>query len=327
MKRKLLYLCLSTMALFAASCDKDPNENPKGAIVLAQGQESRLTVESSASQATIAFKATLDWSVELASDDWIDVAPQSGKAGDCTLTVTIKENADSESRNTAFDIVCSNARQPIEIVQAGHEDDGEYVHIPDLVFNAYCINNFDKDRDGKLSLAEAEAITEIDCSNQGISSLTGIEKMTNLRSINCRYNTINGVMSFAGMTQLETVICDHNLFEKLDFSGCTALKSVTANDNYKIADDGYTSIFSLEEIDLTGCSALEEIDLTDNILTELDVTDCVNMRSLNCRYNRIKSLDVSKCTKLRELSCRTNQLSGILDVSKCPELTLSLIHI
>lgn len=24
MKRKLLYLCLSTMALFAASCDKDP---------------------------------------------------------------------------------------------------------------------------------------------------------------------------------------------------------------------------------------------------------------------------------------------------------------
>ena len=77
MKRKLLYLCLSTMALFAASCDKDPNENPKGAIVLAQGQESRLTVESSASQATIAFKATLDWSVELASDDWIDVAPQS----------------------------------------------------------------------------------------------------------------------------------------------------------------------------------------------------------------------------------------------------------
>ncbi len=48
-------------------------------------------------------------------------------------------------------------------------------NFPDAIFREYVSTNLDTDGDGALSDAEIEAVTSIDVSGDGISSLQGIE--------------------------------------------------------------------------------------------------------------------------------------------------------
>lgn len=55
--------------------------------------------------------------------------------------------------------------------------------IPDPAFRAYVLDKFDTDRDGTISRAEAEAVTEINIAK--VSSVDGIEKFTQLKLLSC----------------------------------------------------------------------------------------------------------------------------------------------
>ena len=55
--------------------------------------------------------------------------------------------------------------------------------IPDPAFRAYVLDKFDTDRDGTISRAEAEAVTEINIAK--VSSVDGIEKFTQLKLLGC----------------------------------------------------------------------------------------------------------------------------------------------
>ena len=64
------------------------------------------------------------------------------------------------------------------------------VEIPDANFKAYLLENFDKNKDGNISLSEAKAVKEINCSGRGIELLDGIEKFENLESLDCSNNKL-----------------------------------------------------------------------------------------------------------------------------------------
>ena len=61
--------------------------------------------------------------------------------------------------------------------------------IPDPVFRTYVLENFDTDRDGKISSEEADAVLVIDLGREeptdtpGIKSLEGVEYFKNLREL------------------------------------------------------------------------------------------------------------------------------------------------
>ena len=70
------------------------------------------------------------------------------------------------------------------------DDNTTYVSIPDANFKAFLLENFDANKDGEISLAEAKAVTDLDCSGKNIKKLDGIEKFTNLESLNCSNNQL-----------------------------------------------------------------------------------------------------------------------------------------
>ena len=59
----------------------------------------------------------------------------------------------------------------------------EYVEIPDPLFSAFLVKQFDKDKDGRISKAEAEEVTAIRVTeNWEIASVEGIASFPNLKT-------------------------------------------------------------------------------------------------------------------------------------------------
>ena len=62
--------------------------------------------------------------------------------------------------------------------------------FPDERFRGYVMENFDKNGNAKLSTSEKEAVTKIDCSDMGITSLKGIGYFTELKTLVCCSNDL-----------------------------------------------------------------------------------------------------------------------------------------
>ena len=84
-------------------------------------------------------------------------------------------------------------------------------------FKAYCLENFDTDKDGKLSIAEANAVTKIDVYMLGISSLNGIEYFANLQILYCGSNQLIS-LDVSKNTALTYLSCNGNQLTSLDVS-------------------------------------------------------------------------------------------------------------
>lgn len=94
------------------------------------------------------------------------------------------------------------------------------------------LDKFDTDRDGRISRAEAEAVTEIDISGtwddfsarKGVTSLEGIQYFPNLRKLICAANDI-AALDLAQNRELEELDCCANSLTQLDLTQNTKLKS------------------------------------------------------------------------------------------------------
>ena len=160
-------------------------------------------------------------------------------------------------------------------------------HFPDANFQKYLSENVDTNKDGSLSAAERDAVTEINVQNARIKSLNGIQYFTQLVMLRC-YN---------------------NQLTKLDVSKNIQLKYLGCYSN------------QLTELDVSKNIQLAVVVCWNNQLTKLDVSKNMQMTILYCYNNQLKSLDVSKNAKLMSLHCDNNQLTK-LDVSKNAQLEI-----
>ena len=85
------------------------------------------------------------------------------------------------------------------------------LEIPDADFKAYLLENFDKNNDSQISLAEAKKVKVMDCSGKNIQSLAGIEKFTNLVSLNCSSNQIDELNLRKNKKLKKLVTTDNNV--------------------------------------------------------------------------------------------------------------------
>lgn len=91
--------------------------------------------------------------------------------------------------------------------------------MDDVVFMKYCYENFDVNKDGKVSKTEANAVTKIDLTGADVKTLTGICYFPNLEIIICE-----------DCSRLATADLGHNLkitiLNEVSFSGCNSLTSI-----------------------------------------------------------------------------------------------------
>ena len=156
--------------------------------------------------------------------------------------------------------------------------------MDDLEFMSYCYKNFDVNGDGKVSMAEANAVRNIDSSTA--SSFKGIEYFTNLETLKAssvefmdlRYNTkltsINisqlstATLDLSGHVSLTELKLTSSTLTELDLSRNTELSDIrlSCSSLKKITFADKTRITEITSSNFSGCSSsLEEIILPDGI--------------------------------------------------------------
>lgn len=234
------------------------------------------------------------------TDFWFVIPPVTFSGG-FTITVTDELGGTFVMTTTRKLTVTRNHldwMNPLEVVP---NYDNVFVPFEDANFKAYCVENFDTNEDGEISLAEASTITHIDCGYKRIQSLSGIENFINLTYLDCWGNQLTS-LDVSHNTALTYLSCYSNQLTSLDVSGCTALTVLLCVSN------------QLTSLDVSNNTALTDLRCEYNQLTSLDVSGCTALTSLNCESNQLTSLDVSGCTALDRLGCSSNQLTS-LDVT------------
>ena len=179
--------------------------------------------------------------------------------------------------------------------------------MDDINFINFCYENFDSDKDGKVTTAEANAVSEIKVFALSIESLTGIEYFTNLTALNCNFNKLKSldVSKCINLTELN---CSSNELVSLNVSNCVDLKTLDCHTN------------ELTTLDVSDCANLATLNCNTNKLASLDVSGCAHLITLGCQKNELTSLNVNGCIDLMTLHCNRNKLTT-LDVSTCVNLS------
>ena len=150
-------------------------------------------------------------------------------------------------------LACATALADVDI---------DETHFPDGNFRNFLLNNTTYTTDGSRKYytdAQIEDITDLMCSNKGISSLSGIENFVKLQSL----------------------MCDTNQLTSLDVSALTSLTSLAADGN------------ELSTLDVSKNTALSWLSLSGNNLSSIDVSKNTKLWELWCDGNQLTKLDLS----------------------------------
>lgn len=142
----------------------------------------------------------------------------------------------------------------------------------DKTFEAYCIETFDLDGDGRISRYEAQRVREVSCPGRGIVSLADLCEFPNLERLDCSGNALS----------------------ELVLSPCTRLMRLDCHGN------------GLVRLDVEGLRGLTEADCRDNALQQLDLTSNGSLGKLDLRRNDLRTLDVSACAATLQADVREN---------------------
>ena len=208
--------------------------------------------------------------------------------------------------------------------------DSEFVEInstnfPDQDFLQYVKDNIDTadttgQKDGKLSQAERDAVTEINITNTNCTDLTGIAYFANLKILYCSDNKLTG-LDMSGNPALEQLLCYENNLESLNVTKnkklsklkCqhNGLKELNLEDNENLTELN-CSYNKLTTLDVSKNAKLSTLECTNNGMEELNLGDITSLRHLFCSENNLTELDVSKNRYLEQLHCRYNNLRRLV---------------
>lgn len=261
----------------------------------------------------------------------------------CTLLngFTMVYHTDNETATTKINNTVTIHRSKFGLVLG---KDVRVVNFTCPYFKASVVGQYDDNWDGEIDYVEAENVTNINCSNMGVTSLDGIEHFTNLRSLNCSHNSIKEI-DLSENSGLATLNCSNNPLEKLCVDNCTSLtalsivnattQSISQN---MVNIDGYNGVdkFAFSAVDTrftdfsfvnsTTVKALEIAgDFTKSLniynvpgLSELQVGD-INVEVMDLHNLNLSSIDLMRNTNLKELYLNDNKLTSI-NLSKCTQL-------
>lgn len=173
--------------------------------------------------------------------------------------------------------------------------DSEVVEIndtnfPDPDFQKYVKDKIDTvdttsgKKDGKLSKAERDAVTEISITNTNCTDLTGIAYFANLTELNCYHNKLT-TLDVSKNAKLSILKCYNNGMEKLNLGDITHLTLLNCDDN------------NLTELDVSKNPYLEELECRENKLRRVVIGNNYSLRTLYLRGNQLTSLDLSGTTR------------------------------
>lgn len=183
------------------------------------------------------------------------------------------------------------------------------VNIPDANFKSYLINNssVNTNGDSEIQLSEANSFYgSINCANQNISDLTGIEAFVNIYSLNCKNNQITN-LNLINNVNLIMVFCFNNQIQNINVSNSPQLIVLNAYSN------------QIGSLNINNNTNLRYLNCSGNQITSLDTSNNTSLQYLLCQTNQITSLSLLNNSSLKALTCSGNQLTT-LDITTNSDL-------
>lgn len=198
--------------------------------------------------------------------------------------------------------------------------------IEDSVLQSYCLANFDKNGDGRLTYDETKLVKEIvmpKAMGNIVTDFSAIRCFPLLEKLDISGNPIKD-LNLSKNIILRDFTCDD----------CTELNKLIlpVSDSLKVLSCQSTS---LDSLDLSKNKGLLKVDCSGNgsRLKELRLPDTETLSKLICNGNKLENLNVSKNVKLKLLNCNDNNLSklyvgsNILEELYCAKNKLSQLEI
>ncbi len=187
------------------------------------------------------------------------------------------------------------------------------IPVEDANFKAYLVENFDGNGDGEISYEEAGSVDKIDLNYnwEAIKTLNGIEYFENLDTL--KYATASANSSFYWVDEKNGETLEDVVNQMID-----AGNSSYNNHPRGLVDElDLSNNKKLRYLYLWGHPMMQGINLMHN--TELTYINCFASMQTGV------SLDVTGNTKLQTLICDACYLQGVLDLSKC--INLSYVNV
>jgi hypothetical protein len=215
------------------------------------------------------------------------------------------------------------------VLQCTYDRSKTEVYIPDEnLLESLIAQGVDRNRDGAISIKEAESFVSIKLMPSWIQNLHGLEAFINLDTLVVIVNPIKDIdlSYYKALKYLEVIGCElseldisKNLdLNYLNCSGSTLMK------NYLTSLDISNNILlehlicrenQIENLDISANTELKILHCGYNRLTDLNLKNNLKLTTLSCNNNLLESVDVSRNIKLETFICCGNRLIG-LDVSK-----------
>ncbi|MCQ2507557.1 MAG: leucine-rich repeat protein [Dorea sp.] len=194
----------------------------------------------------------------------------------------------------------------------------------DPLLRAYILSHYDANKDGLLSVEEAESVDYLLIDHVACKTVKGIEHFkniwklviedtqitsldtsafTNLLDLGASVNPKLASVNISKNSKLKYVSCVSDALTALDASGCPDLLLYDVRFN------------KIRTVNLASNPKLEKVYLDGNQLTSLDLSKQTALKDLMCQSNQLTALDLSKQTALTSIYCHHNRL-GSLDITK-----------
>ncbi|MBO5193777.1 MAG: leucine-rich repeat domain-containing protein, partial [Bacteroidales bacterium] len=177
-----------------------------------------------------------------------------------------KDNTEQDGNAGGYD---PDKDDPMTDLPPLEDVDDVCTKMVDRDFMTYCYDNFDVNKDGKVSMLEANAQSNgglvIECNTA--ADFTGIEYFTNLtkfksssvRTLNLGYNK-----------KLVSIDCSDSPLEAIDLRYNTLVSEISFRDCWKLTKVLFADEAPLESVGgnrFSGCSSLSTLSLPDNCKT------------------------------------------------------------
>lgn len=183
--------------------------------------------------------------------------------------------------------------------------------MDDIEFMRYCYENFDVNKDGKVSPIEAQAVTTISFGNNNtdgivtkVKSLKGIQYFTNLTTLECNMCILKS-LDTSKNTKLTSLKCMNCALTELDLSQNKGLIHLECGNDYIINEETLLeSLNTIQELNLSNNTNLQQLNCERLIyLTNLNISNNKDLKILNCSSTSLSELDISNNSRLEELYC------------------------
>jgi len=183
--------------------------------------------ESEGGTSKVSFTTSHDWTAS-ANQSWISLSRKSGTTSNSNFTITVSENTSTSQRTGAVTITSNGKSYKINVSQKAYEekDTSPTISFVDNVVKSLCIENWDKNNDGKLTQKEVSYITDIGAVFTGsrITSFNELVYFTNL--VDIPYSAFEGCIALREITLPDIIKID-----SYAFYGCSSLASIMIPDS------------------------------------------------------------------------------------------------